>query len=41
MQDVPGNSECWMFSAGMEIVVTKNLEIQFGNVFEGFINKVL
>jgi hypothetical protein len=30
----PGFSECRVFSAGMKIVVDKNL---FGNVFEGFL----
>jgi hypothetical protein len=39
----PGNSECRVFSAGTKIVVAKNLELKipFGNVFEGFFNKVL
>jgi hypothetical protein len=33
----PGFSECRVFSAGMKIVVDKNLENTFGNVFESFL----
>jgi hypothetical protein len=36
----PGFSECWVFSAGMKIVVAKNLENTcFDNVLEGFLTR--
>jgi hypothetical protein len=37
----PGFSECLVFSAGMKIVVAKNLENTVGNVFEGFLTLVM
>jgi hypothetical protein len=35
----PGFSECWVFSAGMKIVVENILKLPFGDVFEDFLTR--